>query len=560
MKYLFFARHFTYLRNFESVLCALAERGHQVHIAAERDEEYGGREMIDRLAERYPGLTAGPAPERTDGWYRIATKLRLTLDYLRYLEPAYESTPRLRMRAEERVPKLLLATRRVPGFRGIAGRRRLARLLLRWERAIPLDPGILHYVQEVRPDAVLITPLIGVVASPQLDYLYSAQSLGIPTALCVWSWDHLSSKALIRTLPDRVLVWNPTQRDEAVDLHGVPAERVVVTGAQCFDQWFDRAPSRPREEFCRSVGLDPARPYLLWVCSALIHGSPVEATLVLEWIRRIRASADPALRGIGILVRPHPSRLTEWQELGPLESGAVVWGSNPIDAQARADYFDSLYHSAAVVGINTSAFIEAGIAGRPVFTIVTPEFEENQYGTVHFRYLLDAGGGLLTVAQGFDEHLAQLLASLQAPPEGVRPFVREFVRPLGLDRAATPVFVAEVEAMAGTTVAEAPVDALASMWRWLLPRIGRMKDQERFERWTLSPREQASAERLRGLRAEKAIRRAMSRAVNDEQRQRKLQERAVRAEEARRRRVEARRSKQAASSPAAAGAAARGRD
>ncbi len=50
MKYLFFARHFTYLRNFESVVRSLAERGHQVHIAAERDEEFGGRGMIDLLA------------------------------------------------------------------------------------------------------------------------------------------------------------------------------------------------------------------------------------------------------------------------------------------------------------------------------------------------------------------------------------------------------------------------------------------------------------------------------------------------------------------------------
>ena len=34
------------------------------------------------------------------------TKLRMTLDYLRYLEPAYASTPRLRARAKERVPRV----------------------------------------------------------------------------------------------------------------------------------------------------------------------------------------------------------------------------------------------------------------------------------------------------------------------------------------------------------------------------------------------------------------------------------------------------------------------
>lgn len=463
MTYLFFARHFTYLRNFESVICALAERGHRVHIAAERDEAFGGREMIDRLTSRYAGVTAGWAPERTDGWHRLAGKLRLTLDYLRYLEPAYESTPRLRARAEERVPRLLLGALRLPLFRGRAGRKRLARLLSAWERAIPCDAGILRYVQNERPDAVLITPLIGVVASPQLDYLYSAQALRIPTALCVWSWDHLSSKALIRTLPDRVFVWNPTQKQEAVDLHDVPPERVVVTGAQCFDQWFDRQPSRDRAAFCGRVGLPDDRPFLLWVCSALFKGSPSEAAFVGEWVRALRQSGHAALREANVLVRPHPSRMKEWENVdltqwdpGPPEGGPCVqrvalWGGNPVDAEAKADYFDSLYHSAGVAGLNTSAFIEAGVVGRPVYTVLLPEFHENQEGTIHFHYLRTVAGGLLNETRTLDEHVAQLNDLLTGagpdPARGCR-FVEAFVRPQGLARPSTPVFVDAVEELA----------------------------------------------------------------------------------------------------------------
>ncbi|MBI2828464.1 MAG: hypothetical protein HYX77_04225 [Acidobacteria bacterium] len=460
MKYLFFARHFTYLRNFDSVLRALAERGHRVHVASERDEVFGGREMIDRLTREYPGITAGSAPERADGWYRIATKLRLTLDYLRYLEPAYETTPRLRTRAEVRVPRLLLWVLRLPVFRGARGRRRLARLLLGWERAIPYDPGVLCYIREACPDVVLITPLIGVVASPQLDYLYSAQALGIPTALCVWSWDHLSSKALIRTLPDRVLVWNPTQRQEAIELHGVPPDRVVVTGAQCFDQWFDRRPRRDRASFCRRVGLLDARPFLLWVCSALFRGSPEEASLVRRWIRTLRQSGHAALRDVNVLIRPHPSRMKEWKDIDLSQWDRVaLWGGNPVDADTRDDYFDSLHHSAAVVGLNTSAFIEAAIVGRPVYTVLLPEFRENQEGTIHFHYLLSVAGGLLNASRTLDEHaarLGELLDGRGPDPERGRRFVEAFVRPQGLSRASTPLFVDSVEDLAqGRAVAPA---------------------------------------------------------------------------------------------------------
>ena len=63
-----------------------------------------------------------------------------------------------------------------------------------------------------------------------------------------------------------------------------------------------------------------------------------------------------------ILVRPHPSRMKEWEHIdASAERDVVVWGRNPVDAEARTDYFDSLFHSAAVVGLNTSAFLEAGI-------------------------------------------------------------------------------------------------------------------------------------------------------------------------------------------------------
>ena len=47
----------------------------------------------------------------------------------------------------------------------------------------------------------------------------------------------------------------------------------------------------------------------------------------------------------------------------------AVWppaGAQPDAGKARADFFDSLFHSAAVVGINTSALIEAAILGKSV--------------------------------------------------------------------------------------------------------------------------------------------------------------------------------------------------
>jgi hypothetical protein len=170
----------------------------------------------------------------------------------------------------------------------------------------------------------------------------------------------------------------------------------------------------------------------------------------MRWAAHLRASSNPVLREAGILIRPHPSRAREWDDIDWRAVPSVAfWGGNPVDDQSRADYFDSLYHSNAVVGLNTSAFIEAGIAQRPVLAILPTEFSASQEGTLHFRYLIE--GGLLTTARTLDEHEVQLGTMLQAPPVSVmrrqQEFVRSFVRPHGLDVSSTHVMADALESL-----------------------------------------------------------------------------------------------------------------
>ena len=505
MKVLFIARHFTYFRNYESVIASLAERGHQIHLAAEKDEYLGGGALVERLVDAHPGAVSyGWIPNREDRWAAFATKLRMTLDYLRYLEPAYASTPRLRVRAAERVPRAGLWLVKLAGGRMAMGRQFLRAVLEACERAMPGDPQIDAYLAEQRPDVLLLTPLIGVVVSPQLDYLASARALGVPTALCVWSWDHLSSKAILRDAPDRIFVWNETQRTEAVTMHRVPADRIVVTGAQCFDQWFGRRPSTDRAAFCAAASL-PDRPFVLYVCSALFQGTVHEARFVRDWIRQLRASALAPIASMPILVRPHPARMKEWEDVDlSSEKDVAVWGRNPVDPEAKDGYFDSLHHSEAVIGLNTSAFLEAAIVGRPVFATLLPEHYENQEGTIHFHYLTSVGGGLLHVSRTVEEQLAAINRSLVAgerDSERSGRFVDAFIRPRGRRAAATPVFVEHVEQMGTLRPARARESAATRLLRSALVPLATLVNAERAEPFVLSAHERAIVERDRAHRA-----------------------------------------------------------
>ena len=45
---------------------------------------------------------------------------------------------------------------------------------------------------------------------------------------------------------------------------------------------------------------------------------------------------------------------------------------------AKTDYFDSVAHADAVVGVNTSALIESAIVDRPALAFPAPEFRSSQ--------------------------------------------------------------------------------------------------------------------------------------------------------------------------------------
>jgi hypothetical protein len=450
---LFVMQHGGFTFYFDSTLRLLAERGHRVIVAYERPQD---AERLERLCAAHPQISHQPLPPRKgDRRVEFLTALRTFQDYLRYLEPRYATATYLRGRVEEKVPVRFVRLARAAQRTGALAVLQAA--LRTVERSLDPPEAVRRFVAELAPDVVLVTPLVD-IGSRQVDYVKAAQALGIPTGACIASWDNLTNKGLLRIVPDRVFVWNETQRDEAVTLHRVPRDRVVVTGAPAFDHWFRWQPSATRDAFCRASGLDPGQPYVLFVGST-VGIAAEEPAFVRRWLARLRAADRPELRRLGVLVRPHPKQWERWKDvdLSGTANTAVQQARAPVDAASRSAYFDALFHSHAVVGVNTSAMIEAAIVGRRVYTLLAPEFADTQEGTLHFHYLTAAAGGPLHVAGRLEEHFEQLAAAL-ASPDVAHPhqaFVRAFVRPHGLDVAATPLLADAIEGLAARRPASA---------------------------------------------------------------------------------------------------------
>jgi hypothetical protein len=472
VRILFFLHNVSKTRHFDTVLETLAERGHSVVLAAARQRNRALalpknlRAANERLiARRAPGRIEiiGCPVRRVDAWRTLAPALRQARDYLRIFDPRYAHAGKLADRSAASTPA---GWRRFIEEHPIVRRqwRAFSRLLAVAEDVIPTDRLFDLFIQYEEPDVVLVTPLVD-YGSYQTDYVKSAHRLGVPVVFAPFSWDNLTNRGLIRVEPDRVLVWNDGQKREAVELHGVAPERVVVTGASRFDAFFGMAPATTREAFVEPLGLNAAVPLLLYVCSSEFV-APREVEFVKRWIEELRRSADPRLRSCAVLVRPHPAHVKQWKHVDfSSVPNVAVWAEKET-MNADQGLYDSLHHCAAVVGLNTSAMIEAAILGKPVHTVLAAEFGGGQEQTLHFHHLRAQHGGPLHEARDFGEHVGQLAATLQGNDAGraaAQRFIESFVRPRGGSASVTPIVAEEIEQAARISKRPQP---RASLWQY----------------------------------------------------------------------------------------------
>jgi len=455
MKVLFVWDSAEYLRFYDSAVEEFVARGHDVAIAINNTniKKQGGLQGLGAIKDRVRVL--GLVPKDEGKWGQIAYGLRGIQDFVRYFHPRFAVATAARARMKRKVlPVAYHWLDRIPRLPP-AVVRGLQRVLMAAERAIPVHRPIVDFLRAEAPDLMLVSPLVD-GASDQVDVIKAARVCGIRTAVIVASWDNLTNKGIMRIEPDLVVVWNDAQKREAEEYHYIPAGKIATTGAQLFDKWFVKQVTRDRAAFCARVGLPDTRPFVLFTgSSSFISESSAEVAFVRRWIAALRSSGDPALGDINVLVRPHPYNCHAWDP-DPLADlpGAVFFprtGYNPMDADNRADFFDSIYHSAAVVGINTSAMIEAAIIGRPVFSMLAEEFAGTQEGLVHFHHLLPEHGGCVRIASTIAEHVQQLSDRLRDPAaarEETQRFIASFIRPHGLHQPATPVFADTCERFA----------------------------------------------------------------------------------------------------------------
>ncbi len=439
----FYGRKY-YLRNFAEVLGVLAQRGNELVLAMpdRKPKPFG----LPRSVVQSPLASTALFPfARDDGLDEAIRLVRAVGDAARYERSPLRAALANRRRAYRKLGQVLGMELEPPSFEiGEHELHVVDTVLEALATFIPPSAPLVRFIDANEFDVVLVLSRIN-FGSRDVGVVDAARAAGVPSGVAVYSWDNLSSKALIHEQPDRLFVWNDVMAHEAVALHGLDPRVVEATGAPRFDSFFELEPSAPREELLAGWGLDPARKCVLYLGSSGFV-SKREPEVIDRWIAALRAAND-----VDVLVRPHPGALDEpaWQGWHPSGDGVAM----PRPRRRERDLFDQLWAADAVVALNTSAELEAAIVGRPVLTMTVGDLAPGQEGSAHFPYLLVENGGFVEHAGTIEQHLEQLTRALGTDPhaEARRLFVERFLRPRGIGLPVAEEMADAIERLATET-------------------------------------------------------------------------------------------------------------
>lgn len=344
----------------------------------------------------------------------------------------------VRLKKHRPLVKLLVGPARLTAGLHLAPKleKSLEKLLLRNGRS----PEAKARLVELEPDVVITTDPF---SYPEPAVVAEAKSIGIKTLAIITSWDNLSTKNRMVFQYDGYVVWSEQMRKDLHYFYPHTAEvPCYVVGATQFDVFFQERFEQSREEFCRSQGLLPDKPIVVYAL-----GSPnflKELHGAVEFIRRI---ADSSVDDVQILVRPHPmffdgTELKVFEELSANVRLQRCGGNGkPLVDQVQTtsevrDWVNTFRHADVVVNLSSTVAIDAAIFDRPVVNLdFDPEpgqpnqelIKDINHKWTHFKPIAESGG--VWLVNNYEEMIEAVRTYLKHPElhKSERRWIAEYV-------------------------------------------------------------------------------------------------------------------------------------
>lgn len=229
--------------------------------------------------------------------------------------------------------------------------------------------GFGYLFNKYNPDLVLATDIQDLRTQEFSDttLIREAKRRGVASIGLGRSWDSMTTKGLLRTLPDKLVVQTEDIKKQAVEYHSVDPESIYVVGTPHYDKYIN-SQRTTREVFFIKTGLDPNRRLILLVLPSDIWTGDSSLNIrLLELFAGLKEQ---------VVVR--------FPIFGKIDVGGFAPSSNMVfdspnnsehleesllDRQDDDHLADLLYHSDVVVTGASSIIVDAAMFNKPAVLI-----------------------------------------------------------------------------------------------------------------------------------------------------------------------------------------------
>jgi len=269
----------------------------------------------------------------------------------------------------------------------------------------------------------------------EMALMEAARKMGLKTLVMVRSRDNLAAKIQHMPDADAYVLWANSTRDFMRHLYPeIPADRIHVTGTPQFDHHLDASVRMSREEFFARIGLDPARPLIVYT-----YLTPALAQHEINMVQHLADAVRDGkfIKNAQLLVRGHPRCFgSNFPLLKTVHSGVAVfplptnlaYKSPEHESQVvRLILEDEPMHLATLtyqdvqVNVSGTMIVDSAILDKPTVCVHydipanTPEglSAKRFYKRTDMRSILESGG--LKLANSPDECIALINRYLENP-------------------------------------------------------------------------------------------------------------------------------------------------
>ncbi len=240
----------------------------------------------------------------------------------------------------------------------------------------------------------------------EINLLRAAKKRGITTIGYINSWDKVTSRCIIRILPDKAIVFNNIVKNELISFNEMTADNIFVSGLPQYDIFYDKN-KVSREVFFKEKGFDINKKLIVYAPIGRSFGSSdwdiIDLLTDLIYINKtinncellVRFQPNDFINELEISKRPNLKYDVPGIRFG--SKRGVDWDMNNLDIDHLCN---TLQHMSLLICYASSISIDAAVNDKPIininFELTKSRFllksSIQHYQSTHYKAALNTGG------------------------------------------------------------------------------------------------------------------------------------------------------------------------